>query len=67
MTNIFKYPFYLFELAGGAKSFLQNPVIGNEHLNAWGLHKWRVKIAANIADSRRKRLAGTDKLTFKSI
>ena len=54
--NIFKYPFYFFDVFGSGKSFSQNPVIGNNRLNEWGLHKWRVQAAASLAEYRRKRL-----------
>lgn len=56
MKNIFKYPFYFLDVFGSGKSFSQNPVLGNYRLNSWGLHKWRVQIAADMAGSRRRRL-----------
>lgn len=56
MKKLFKYPLYVFDVIGSGKSFSQNPVIGNDRLNAWGLHKWRVQAAARMADYRRGRL-----------
>lgn len=56
MKNLIKYPLYLLDVFGSGKSFSQNPVLGNYRLNSWGLHKWRVQIAAGMADSRRRRL-----------
>ena len=56
MKNIFKYPFYLLDIAGSGKSFSQNPVIGSSRLNTWGLHRWRVRVAARMAEYRRRRL-----------
>jgi len=56
MKNIFKYPLYFFDILGSGKSFSQNPVIGNDRLNAWGLHRWRVQTAAIMAEYRRKYL-----------
>lgn len=56
MKNIIKYPFYLLDVLGTGKSFLQNPVLGNEKLNSWGLHKWRVQTADRMATWRRKHL-----------
>lgn len=58
MKNILKFPFYLFDVFGSGKSFSQNPVIGNDRLNAWGLHRRRVQAAAGMAAFRRKRLEG---------
>ncbi|MEM8838687.1 MAG: phytanoyl-CoA dioxygenase [Pseudomonadota bacterium] len=39
------------------KSFRRNPIIGSERLNKWGLHRKRVKAAANLAAMRRKRMS----------
>ena len=50
-------PLWLAQLATGAKSFCDNPVIGSSALNARGLHVARVKLAHAIAASRRSRLA----------
>lgn len=50
-------PWQVIQLATGAKSFRDNPVIGSRRLNARGLHLWRVRIAAALCDWRRRRLA----------
>jgi hypothetical protein len=50
-------PIWLAQLATGAKSFRDNPLIGSPALNARGLHAARVRIAHRIAWSRRARLA----------
>ena len=57
--NPFRYlllPWWIAELATGAKSFGDNPVIGSPRLNRWGLHVGRARIAAALATSRRQRL-----------
>ena len=51
-------PLWLAQLATGAKSFCDNPLIGSARLNARGLHTARVRLAHGIAASRRRRLAG---------
>jgi hypothetical protein len=50
-------PFQIAALATGAKSFRDNPVIGNPRLNQKGLHVARVRIAHRMAEWRRERLA----------
>ncbi|WP_439530705.1 phytanoyl-CoA dioxygenase family protein [Pannonibacter sp.] len=52
-----KAPWWTFELATGAKSFLDNPIIGSPALNARGLHVRRVQLAEAMSDWRRRRLA----------
>ncbi|MFC6670377.1 phytanoyl-CoA dioxygenase family protein [Marinobacterium aestuariivivens] len=52
-----KLPIWLAELATSAKSFRDNPIIGSEALNRRGLHVFRKKLACDLADWRRKRLA----------
>jgi hypothetical protein len=49
-------PFYLAALATGAKSFRDNPVIGNPTLNRMGLHVVRMRQAEAMADRRRRDL-----------
>jgi hypothetical protein len=44
-------------ILGSEKSFVANSVIGDPALNARGLHRWRVRRAAELADWRRRRLA----------
>ncbi len=41
----------------GAKSFVDNPVLGSRRLNRAGLHTWRVRAAHALARHRRSRLA----------
>lgn len=45
------------QLLTGAKSFEDNPVIGNRWLNQQGLHTGRVRLAHRLTDRRRTRLA----------
>ena len=51
-------PWWLAQLATGAKSFRDNPLIGSRALNARGLHVKRVTLAHRIAAARRLRLSG---------
>jgi hypothetical protein len=51
------WPWWIFQLATGAKSFIDNPVIGSRRLNEAGLHVARLKLAHRMAWSRRRRLA----------
>ncbi len=60
MPNVLKIarlPFQALALASGAKSFRDNPVIGNPDFNRAGLHVARVRLAYRLAESRRRRLA----------
>ena len=50
-------PLWLFALATGAKSFVDNPILGSAALNRRGLHVARVRLAHKLAWSRRRRLA----------
>jgi hypothetical protein len=50
-------PLWLLALATGAKSFVDNPILGSEMLNRRGLHVTRLKLAHRMAWSRRRRLA----------
>ncbi|TZG24179.1 phytanoyl-CoA dioxygenase family protein [Sphingomonas montanisoli] len=50
-------PWWAAELLTGAKSFLDNPLIGSPRLNAKGLHGWRVAKAHAMTDRRREKLA----------
>lgn len=50
-------PIWALQLLTGAKSFLDNPLIGSRRLNARGLHVGRVRLAAGMAAWRRRRLA----------
>lgn len=51
-------PVWAVQLLTGAKSFLDNPLIGSRRLNARGLHLARVRLAAGLCAMRRRRLAG---------
>jgi hypothetical protein len=50
-------PLWALQLLTGAKSFLDNPIIGSQRWNARGLHVGRVRLAAGMAAWRRRRLA----------
>lgn len=50
-------PWWAVQLATGAKSFLDNPLIGSPALNARGLHRARVWLADRLCRWRRARLA----------
>lgn len=50
-------PVWGLQLATGAKSFLDNPLIGSARLNRWGLHVARVRFADAMCRWRRRRLA----------
>lgn len=60
MPSLFRHmlwPWWAIQLATGAKSFIDNPLIGSRRLNEAGLHVARVKLAYSLSSSRRKRLA----------
>lgn len=57
ITKALLAPLWALQLLTGAKSFLDNPIIGSQRLNARGLHVGRVKLAAGMAAWRRRRLA----------
>jgi hypothetical protein len=50
-------PWWIAQIATKAKSFRDNPVLGNPTLNRWGLHVARRRAAARLAARRRNRLA----------
>jgi hypothetical protein len=56
-AEILKMPLFAAELATGAKSFCDNPLIGSRRLNEAGLHVNRIRLAERMADARRRRLA----------
>ena len=56
-VRLAKYPFWAVQLFTGAKSFIDNPIIGSERLNASGLHVMRQAIAQRMASRRRIELA----------
>ena len=49
-------PLWVAQLATGAKSFVDNPILGSPSLNRKGLHVARLKLAHRLAWGRRKRL-----------
>lgn len=53
MTFPFKLLVDFLALFSGAKSFAGNWFIGHPVLNRWGLHVFRVRVAANLASYRR--------------
>ncbi|MEP4034220.1 phytanoyl-CoA dioxygenase family protein [Roseibium polysiphoniae] len=55
--DILKTPFWAAELASGAKSFADNPIIGSRRLNEKGLHVARTRLAERMSDWRRERLS----------
>ncbi|MDB5687006.1 MAG: phytanoyl-CoA dioxygenase [Rhizorhabdus sp.] len=50
-------PWWAAQLLTGAKSFVDNPLLGSGRLNRRGLHAWRVALAHRMAGQRRERLA----------
>ncbi|MET3710479.1 hypothetical protein ABIC65_001159 [Sphingomonas trueperi] len=56
MPSMLAAPWWVAQLATGAKSFRDNPIIGSRRLNARGLHRIRVQVAHQLAWSRRSRL-----------
>src|SRR3954467_1056435 len=50
-------PFWAAALLTGAKSFIDNPVLGSRRLNRAGLHVWRLRPAPAMGWGRRRRLA----------
>ena len=56
--DVVKMPLYVAQVATGAKSFRDNPVLGSRRLNERGLHVRRVALAQKMSDWRRSRLAG---------
>lgn len=55
--DLLKMPYWAAELATGAKSFRDNPILGSHRLNERGLHIKRVKLAQRMSDWRRGKLA----------
>ncbi len=51
------YPLWAAQLLSGAKSFIDNPLIGSASLNQRGLHVGRMALAHRMAAARRRRLA----------
>lgn len=57
LRNSLMAPLWAAQLATGAKSFIDNPIIGNRWLNEHGLHVLRVRLAFALAAFRRLQLA----------
>lgn len=57
LARLLLTPLWALQLLTGAKSFLDNPLIGSRRLNAKGLHVARVRLAAGLCAWRRRRLA----------
>jgi len=56
VRKILGMPFWIIQVASGAKSFADNPVLGSKRLNRLGLHVARVRVAHAMARWRRWRL-----------
>jgi len=52
-----RLPVWFLAIFTGAKSFIDNPLLGSRRLNRAGLHLWRIRIAHWLAGRRRARLA----------
>jgi len=57
LVRWWRAPFWVVALFTGAKSFVDNPILGSPALNRAGLHVWRLKTARALANWRRARLA----------
>jgi hypothetical protein len=55
--SVLLLPIWAIQLLTGAKSFADNPIIGNAALNRRGLHTWRLLAAHRLAAQRRRALA----------
>jgi ectoine hydroxylase-related dioxygenase (phytanoyl-CoA dioxygenase family) len=56
LKNVVHAPLWLTQLATGAKSFRDNPILGSRRLNRIGLHAFRRRAADRMGHSRRQRL-----------
>jgi ectoine hydroxylase-related dioxygenase (phytanoyl-CoA dioxygenase family) len=67
-STIVHLPLWFAQLATGAKSFRDNPIIGSSRLNGMGLHALRRRIAYQMAEQRRRwladRLSNVERETF---
>lgn len=57
LARWWRLPVWVLALFTGAKSFVDNPIIGSRRLNRAGLHLWRLRAAHWLAWRRRRRLA----------
>lgn len=64
-TDWVKAPLWAAGVIGSDKSFRQNPILGSRRLNAWGLHRRRVALAARMAERRRAALAAGVPAAFR--
>ena len=53
LINFLQLPIWFLALFTEAKSFQENPIIGNVHLNSMGLHVLRARVANGLAKFRR--------------
>jgi hypothetical protein len=60
------FPIWLVALFTGAKSFVDNPILGSRRLNRLGLHAWRVRLAHDMAHLRRTKLSKSVDPEFRS-
>ncbi len=58
-------PIWTLALGTGAKSFVDNPILGSPSLNRRGLHVARLKLAHRMAWARRRRLAASVPATWR--
>lgn len=65
LRTVLGMPWWLLQLATGAKSFKDNPLIGSKRLNRAGLHVRRMALAHRMAAFRRARMA--TRLTSEQI
>jgi hypothetical protein len=56
VSRWWRAPWWLLQLATGAKSFVDNPILGSRALNRRGLHDVRLRAAHRLAWWRRRRL-----------
>ncbi|MGF7149253.1 hypothetical protein FHS96_002895 [Sphingomonas zeicaulis] len=56
LRTVLGMPWWLLQLATGAKSFKDNPLIGSKRLNRAGLHVRRIALAHHMASIRRARM-----------
>ena len=57
LSRWWRLPVWLLALGTGAKSFVDNPILGSRRLNRAGLHVLRIRAAHAVAGWRRARIA----------
>ncbi|HUG60893.1 MAG TPA: phytanoyl-CoA dioxygenase family protein [Methylomirabilota bacterium] len=69
ILDIVGMPIYAAQILSGRKAFEGNPLISSVSLNRRGLHAWRVRAAAAMAERRRRKLrhliSEDDRLAFE--